>query len=240
MANGIYVSMSHASLETKRLDHVADRMANGDTTGFMQVLDRSVATSAKPPTDARTVVDKVLTGHVVDAVDQRRGAVQTTGRPLDVALPPGTFLRVRVGEAGSAFTRAGNLHVDDNGFVFAGQNRVVDAGGALVQVTPGDDVRVTESGTLVNTRGAQTTLPLFSIGDEIVRLDGTLVAPKAEENVSAVRTRVTPGALEGANVDMTTAVVDMMTTQRHFAHAMQAIETYSRMDEKASELGRIR
>jgi flagellar basal-body rod protein FlgF len=240
MASGIYISMSHASLETKRLDHVADRMANSDTAGFMQVLDRSVAKTAENNSGVAAPADKILTEHVIDDVDLRGGPVQVTGRPLDLALPPGAFLRVRVGETQAAFTRSGNLHVDETGLVSAGSHALIDDTGAFVRVTPGDDVRVSESGTLVNATGIHVSLPIFSIGDDVKRLDGTLVAPRDESQATSLDVRVTPGALEGANVNKTTAVIDMMMTQRHFAHAMQAIETYSRMDEKAGELGRIR
>jgi flagellar basal-body rod protein FlgF len=48
------------------------------------------------------------------------------------------------------------------------------------------------------------------------------------------------GELELGNVGSLESAVAMITAHRQFETAMQAIETYKKMDERAIEIGRVR
>ena len=47
--------------------------------------------------------------------DYTPGPIQQTGNPLDVAIQGPGWLAVQTADGGEAYTRAGNLHVDENG-----------------------------------------------------------------------------------------------------------------------------
>ena len=52
--------------------------------------------------------------------------------------------------------------------------------------------------------------------------------------------RVRIGELELGNAPALEATIQMISAQRHFDTAMQAIQTYRRLDERAVEVGKIR
>ena len=69
------------------------------------------------------------------------------------------------------------------------------------------------------------------------------MAPGAGALVSALEmddVQVRVGELELGNAPALEATIQMITAQRHFDSAMQAIQTYRRLDEKAIEVGKIR
>jgi flagellar basal-body rod protein FlgF len=86
-------------------------------------------------------------------------------------------------------------------------------------------------------------LGLFRIDGGVDRVGPTLMAPGAGAVVSALEiddVQVRVGELELGNAPPLEATIQMITAQRHFDSAMQAIQTYRRLDEKAIEVGKIR
>ena len=86
-------------------------------------------------------------------------------------------------------------------------------------------------------------LGLFRIEGGLDRIGPTLMGPGAGAVVTAVEpddVQVRVGELELGNAPPLEATIQMITAQRHFDTAMQAIQTYRRLDEKAIEVGKIR
>ena len=48
------------------------------------------------------------------------------------------------------------------------------------------------------------------------------------------------GVVELSNAPPMEAAVQMISAQRHFDTSMQALQTYKRLDDRASEVGRVR
>src|SRR5436305_1897233 len=58
--------------------------------------------------------------------------------------------------------------------------------------------------------------------------------------VTAAEGRLQVGTLEMGNVPALESTIAMIGAQRHFETAMQAIQTYKKLDDKAVEVGKIR
>lgn len=234
MSTGIYTAMSAASAQRARLDDVSDRLANKDTAGYVGRQRRLVQRRYDAAELQSNIRDKRLTAVEDGGVDMRPGAIVQTERPLDVILEPGRFLKVRGRDGQAAYTRAGNLRVDAQGRLSVGTRALLDVGGRQVEVPPGE-LSIGRDGALVVGDEQVGQLAQFSLRGEVTRVGADEVRATADLASGSVET----GNLEMGASDPLRAVVQLVTVQRQFDHAMQAVDTYSRLDQRSAELGRI-
>lgn len=233
MTDGIYLGMNGAVARLAQLDAIADNLANAETPGFR---------AARPHFSSFLMSkDGVPTGaHVVlaaDGVDTRPGEARVTGRPLDVRLEDKAWLTVSMADGAQAFTRDGRIDLDgDSRLVIAG-HPVLGTGGQPIFVPPGAEVRIREDGSVLAGGTVIDKLGLVSLEGELSRVGPTVVrgAP-----VPLEYTRVQVGALEGSNARALESTVELISAQRAYDHAMQAIQASRRLDERGVEAAKIR
>lgn len=236
MGNGIYVSMNGAAARLAQLDSVADNLANAQTPGFKAVRPSFEAFLAKA--DSRDSA-RVYPAAVSTNVDLTPGAMVQTGNPLDV-LPSGkSFLGVKT-STGIALTRNGHLNVDKDGEITACGRPVVDRDGNVITAPPGARVRVESGGGVFANDTKVGQLGLFEVNGPVDRIGPSLLAPHEQKDIVASTDTLRIGEIETGNASPLEAAVQLVAAQRHFETSMQALNTYRRMDERASEVGRTR
>jgi len=226
---------------------IANNMANASTTGFRAdrvVFDRIDLKGGGAQLEARAPTSEEVT----DA-DRRAGAVTQTGRPLDLAVNGAAWLAVQAADGQEAYTRRGDLEVTPSGvlqtgdgFIVAGQggpitlppyDKLTIAGDGTVSIVPqgGDaaQVQVVDRIKLVSATGADTVKGL----DNLLRVRGGGTLP------ADMDATVTAGALEGSNVNMTEALVDMIENQRSYEVQANLLKEAKSMDEGATSLMRL-
>ena len=81
---------------------------------------------------------------------------------------------------------------------------------------------------------------LFRVEGQLLRQGGSLLVPAEGALVhEASDGRMQIGAIELSNTTPLEATVEMINAQRSFDHSLQAIETYRKLDERMSTLGRV-
>ena len=80
--------------------------------------------------------------------DYTPGPIQQTGNPLDVAIQGPGWLSVQTADGSEAYTRAGNLHIDENGQLVNANNQPVLGNGGPVSVPPGAEITIGKDGTV--------------------------------------------------------------------------------------------
>jgi flagellar hook-basal body protein len=107
----VYLSMSGAKASLQRQEVLANNLANASTPGFRAEMAAFRAVPVQGDgASTRAFALETTIGH-----DERPGAVQTTGRDLDVAPAGRTWLAVQGLDGTEAYTRAGALQVDAEG-----------------------------------------------------------------------------------------------------------------------------
>jgi flagellar basal-body rod protein FlgF len=81
---------------------------------------------------------------------------------------------------------------------------------------------------------------LYEVAGPMGRRGPALLAPAAGASVKPVDGTLRTGQLEAGNASALESTVAMIGAQRSFESAMQAIQTYRSLDQKAVEVGRIR
>ena len=237
MGSGKYSALSGAVAREQAMANIAANLANVTTTGFKR--DRtSFAAVLK---DARQIEAGRGINHTRIqriAADFSQGALQETGRPLDLAIEGEGFFKVRRG--GEVFyTRAGHLQIDENGLVRTADGlNLVDATNQPLQLdtTTARDIVIAESGEIsVDGEVTDSRIQVVAFTDPklLVKAGNTLYrAGEGAAERPAENTRVLQGSLETANVNMMEEMTAMVRTQRAFEVHHKAIESYSKLGEK--------
>lgn len=241
----MYSAAAGMAAQQQRLDAAANDLANTSTTGYkhVRVAFRDLAYAAAGRGGSQ---DVLIGGGAAAAALGRslgQGALQTTDQPLDLALQGVGFIAVRDREGRPAMTRDGALRTDDRG-------RLVTTGGLLLDppvtvpagTTP-QDVHVAQDGRISAGGRAIGALRLVTVPNASGLEggpDNTFRATAASGAAAAAprTTTVTQGALEASNVDLGTAMVDMMEAQRGFELASKAIQYQDQLAEIANGIKR--
>lgn len=237
MADGIYVGMAAAAARAEQLDSIADNLANIETPGFKA---SHPAFQSFLPRGAAANSDKVATAVVGTGTDMARGTVVTTENPLDIIPQNDAFLTVRTA-TGPAYTRNGRLTLSPEGFLISGGRQVLGASGEPIQVPPGTRPLINERGFVTVDRVEVDRLALVNLEGNVAHVGPSLYAPGPGGAVIPTPDNgVTLGQLEMGNTTALDATVQMIGAQRQFETAMQAIQTYRRLDDRALEVGKSR
>ncbi|RUO35836.1 flagellar basal body rod protein FlgF [Aliidiomarina sanyensis] len=237
----LYTAMGGARQTLDDQAVINHNLANVSTSGFRAQLSavRAVPMEGPGVFDTRTAV----VGST-PLFDQQAGPINTTGRPLDVALRGDAWLAVQAADGSEAYTRRGDLNIDETGVLTSNGRPVLGAGGPIV-IPLGAEITIGEDGTLtMKAEGARPTeiaeidrLKMVS-GDAAVLqrgLDGLFrgVNGPLPQNEDA---RLASGALEGSNVSAVEAMVAMINNQRKYDMQMKVISTADENAQRANSL----
>jgi flagellar basal-body rod protein FlgF len=241
----VYTAASGLRAHLSSQAAIANNIANASTIGFKAdrvTFDRMMVKG--PGFDSVTV----SASEVTDA-DRKAGTIMQTGRPLDVAITGDAWLAVQARDGSEAYTRRGDLTVAPSGVLETGDGFPVMGSGGPITVPPADKISIAADGTIsIVPAGGDPNQP-----QELDRLK--LVSPKGTDtkkgldnllHVAAGGTlpqdldaQVQSAALEGSNVNLTQALVDMIENQRAYEVAANLLKEAKDMDTSAASLMRM-
>jgi flagellar basal-body rod protein FlgF len=236
-----YVLLSHEQALRRKLDVVANNMANVSTTGFKreqpvfhEMLKHGADAMSADAKDAHFVLDY---GAVHDT---RAGSFEATGNGLDIAIEGNGYLSVALPDGGTAYTRAGNLKVLDSGqLATAGGEPVRSDTGQPITIPPEQlgRVRIAPDGSVVGTDGPLGRIAVTVFDDESgvdPRGDGLMDAANGRV-LTPAETKLRVGGLEGSNVQPITETTDMIEILRAYQTSQRMSEALNDMRKRAIE-----
>ncbi len=238
----IYTAGSGAKHILDKQATAANNLANVTTTGFRAQIDSFRAAQVQGeglPTRAFVVNSTV-------GSDFSSGALQTTGRDLDVAVKGKGWLTVQMPDGSEAYTRSGALQINENGLLMTSQGLAVQGDGGPITVPPEVSVAIGGDGTIstiatTTKPGAPTVLGRLKLVNppeaDLVRGDDGLFrlnSGKAAEVDSQVA--VAGGTLEGSNVSPIDSMVTMIALARSFDLQMSLMKNAENNAAKATQI----
>lgn len=228
---GIYVALSGAVAQQTALDTTAQNLANAQTEGFLRTRVAFREVLARAERGGRFVSASET------ALDTTQGALRTTGRALDAALPAGTFLAVST-PRGERYTRTASLRVHPDGTLLTARGQAVlrEQDGKPMRVDPaGPAPELSRTGAVV--QGGQELgrirVVRFDLPARLAHEEGALLAANAASGEPRpVSVELEVGALEESNSDVTAAMTEIVTATRTFEAYERAIQTFSEVDKK--------
>lgn len=241
-----YVLLSHEQALRRRLDVVANNMANVGTTGFkreqpvfhelVRNTDGQMAQGAKP-------VSFVLDFGAVH--DTANGAFQATGNPLDLAVDGAGYLSVAMPDGSTAYTRAGSLKLlDDGRLATSGGQPIRGEGGGPITIPADQQGRLTvlPDGTVNGPTGPLGRIAVTMFDDEaqLAPIGGTLLSGTGGRELAAGETKLRSGGLEASNVQPITETTQMVEILRSYQTSQRMSDSLGDMRRQAiGRLGRL-
>src|SRR3569832_1130472 len=227
----IYTAMTGAKHILEQQASNSHNLANATTTGFRAQLDsfRAVPVQGEGFLPTRAIVVDSTVG-----VDYTPASIQQTGRELDGAVQGKGWIAVEAADGSEAYTRGGSLKVSENGVLQTQSGLNVVGDGGPISNPPDVKVAIAKDGTVSAVGNdpknkASTVLGRIKLvnppEEAIVRGDDGLFRQKdgypadADANVVAIG-----GALEGSNVNVVDAMVNMISLARQFEKHMNLLK----------------
>ncbi|MCB2049240.1 MAG: flagellar basal body rod protein FlgF [Novosphingobium sp.] len=241
----IYTAMSGMGASMLRQRMIASNMANAQTIGF-----KAEQLDARPVTlEGESMEVRAMNRSEVRGASMREGAVNPTGRELDVALTGDVMLALQASDGSEAYTRRGDLSVTAAGVLQNGDGLPVMGENGPLTVPAGAHVAIAEDGGVLVSDPTQPDQPAQRVGrlklastkgSEIEKgLDGLFRVKGGGVLPSDADARLIPGALEQSNVVPSQVLVDMIEAQRLFEIRTNIVSTARDLDEGSARLMRL-
>lgn len=238
----IYTAMTGAKHILEQQANTANNLANATTSGFRAQLNsfRAVPVISDGLPTRAFVVDSTV------GTDFTPGALQQTGRDLDVAIQGKGWIAVQLEDGSEAYTRHGSLNLSQNGVLQTQGGVNVLGDGGTISVPPDVTVSIAKDGTVsaiaAGTKpGASTILGRIKLvnppEDSIVRGDDGLFRTKNGEPAEVDNgVALMGGGLEGSNVSVVEAMVTMISLARQFETQMSLLKNAEGNAAKATQI----
>ncbi|KQR77751.1 flagellar biosynthesis protein FlgF [Rhizobium sp. Leaf384] len=238
MQTGLYVGVSSQIALEKRMNTLADNVANSTTVGFRatEVKFNTVLGDTKPNKVA-------FVGEGAEFLNTKTGGLSHTGNSLDVAVKGDAWLSIET-PAGPALTRDGRFSLTETGdLVTLRGYPVLDAGGAPIQLNAnagelviGKDGAIRQNGTQVAALGLYEAN--FARGFN--RYDNSAILPNAAPDpiVDRMDVGVMQGYVEESNVNPVQEMSQLITVSRAFESIASLLrDSETSLDEAIKTLG---
>jgi flagellar basal-body rod protein FlgF len=242
----IYVAMTGAKHILDQQAAVAHNLANASTNGY-----RAAASAFRAvPVEGEGLPTRTFVVASTPGANYAPGALQSTGRDLDVAVQGAGWIAVQAADGREAYTRNGSLQVSSNGLLQTRSGLNVLGDGGPISIPPDSSINIAKEGTVsvvstvpppksVNAVGRIKLVnpdeKLLARGDDgLFRLSGGGSA-EADPKVT-----LASGALEGSNVNVVEEMISMIGLARQFDLQMQLLSNAQKNATQASQILSVR
>jgi flagellar basal-body rod protein FlgF len=241
----IHINLKAMQGIMNRQTAIANNMANADTTGFRAEIVNARALYVQ----GEGLASRASTSEAVVGADMHAGTVENTGGALDVALNGDALLGVQAADGAEAYTRRGDLMVNQSGLLTTGDGFPVLGQGGPITLPPADKISIAANGAISIVPAGGDPAQQIEVGrlklvspqgSEIKKgLDGLFRVPGDGALPEDPDATVTTGALEGSNVNMTQALVDMIEASRAWETQVKMLTTAQEMDDGGASIMRM-
>jgi len=256
MFQPLYVAATGLSAFEDELTNITNNVANAKTTGFkrgrtdmeslfyVQKSFKDVLEQAMNEGQLSNVNPEFGTGVRVAATpkDFSQGTLETTSNPLDVAIQGEGFLQFTMPDGTIGYSRAGNLHVDNDGNLVDPNGHMLEptmilpSGTTSISIRQDGSIFVSIDNQLEQTEIGQITLARFPNPAGLKSLGQNMFAATSASGEPIVSNPATEGygtvnqfALESSNVDVISEMMRMVMVQRMFDTITKAVSSYEGM-----------
>jgi flagellar basal-body rod protein FlgF len=219
-----HVAVSGQLAQSRRLETIANNIANAGTVGFRAELVKfSTIVSDTMSFDTSFAFEDS------SSADTRSGALTATGNPLDVAIEGEGFLAIQTPE-GIAYTRDGRMQMLPTGdIVTLNGHAILDSGGSPLTADPrGGTLDIARDGRIRQDGRSVGTLGLFAVDlqKSYRRYENAAFVPAnpPEAVQDFIGNGIVQGYVEGSNVNPILEMTRLIEVQRAFEAVSTTLE----------------
>ncbi|GAB6152476.1 flagellar basal-body rod protein FlgG [Desulfosporosinus burensis] len=246
--------------QQERVDILANNIANISTAGFKaSVVNLAEAYDAQEKSANLSLYGGVPDGAALGVgtgalfhgkrIDMSQGIVTSSNNPWDIAIDGQGFFQVKPPNGDIAYTRAGMFQLDSDGLLVNQQGYALQPAVIIppdfgeVQVRPNGNILAMIDGKQEVI--AQITLANFINTDGLQQISNNLFLETLESGVAQTGApgsndfgEVKSGAIEQSNVDLATAMTNLVQAQKAYQMDAKMIQQEDDMFAKANALRR--
>jgi flagellar basal-body rod protein FlgG len=244
MITGLYAAAAGMESEQTQLNAVSNDLANVSTPGYQseELGFHDLLYTTAGPQNGTTFATGAGSAAQIVGRNQQAGALQQTNRPLDVAVLGSGFLEVRRNDGTIGLTRNGALQINANRQLTTSTGMLVMPGVTIPGGVSLDKLSIAPNGTVQASGQTIGRIALVNVPapDHLLDAgDSTFTAtPASGAIVPATGTTLQQGALEASNVDMATAMGQMIDAQRSYQMDSRAITMQDQMMQIANQIAK--
>jgi len=238
----LFLGSNGASASMHQLEIITNNLANVNTTGFREDYESMKQYQVKDNGDQT----RTFTMSGQSYSDFRPGPVIKTGRSLDVAISGKGFIAVQSKQQGKeGYTRAGDLQLTTDGFLTTRAGDMVMGSSGPIQIPQSQNVAIGADGTISAVVKGQTlpitvarikltNPPITNLQkgtDGLFYMTGSAGASKQDDKI-----KLTPGAIEGSNVNPVETLTSLIELSRQFEMHTNLMKNIQDNATKANEL----
>ena len=233
----LYVAMTGASQNALAQKAHANNLANISTSGFQRDLEQA----RSMPVFGDSFPARAYAMSERPATDFTPGALQETGRDLDVAVGGNGWIAVQAPDGSEAYVRTASMNIDALGVLRAGNGMPIMGNGGPIAVPPQQQIEVGEDGTIsIRAQGegprvmaqvdriklVQPDLKTMTKG-----LDGMIHTNDGKPAQADANVRVVSGFLEASNVNAVDEMTSVLALSKQFELHIKMMNTAKEDDQ---------
>ena len=238
----IYVAMSGAKHILDQQASVAHNLANVSTNGY-----RAAASAFRAvPVQGDGLPTRTFVVDSTPGANFAQGALQQTGRDLDVAVQGPGWIAVQTNDGSEAYTRNGSLQISPNGLLQTRNGLNIVGEGGPISIPMDSSITIAKDGTV----SAVSTVPPPKAVNAVGRIklvnpeetllvrggDGLFRLANGGSAEADPKVTLASGALEGSNVNVVEEMISMISLARQFDLQMKLLNSADTNAQKASQI----
>jgi flagellar basal-body rod protein FlgF len=237
MENSIFLGLARQMVLQRKLEVVANNIANSDTTAYKSELPvfKEVLSQQQSKEQVSYVFDYGKTRNMSE------GRIKPTGNDFDLAIQGPGFFAVQTA-AGERYTRNGVLQLDDQGRLVTNNGQaVLDTQSRPIQVPPGTTkLEIASTGAI--TAGNQQVAQLRIVGftnEQALRPGANSLFVANEIPGPAPNAKVVQGSIEESNVSPIDEMARLVDITRGYDQVQNLMENENnRIKSAVQRIGR--
>lgn len=239
----LYISMTGASQNTMAQRAHANNLANISTSGFHRDLEQA----RSMPVFGEVFPARVFAMSERPATDFTPGALQETGRDMDVAVDGQGWIAVQAADGSEAYVRTAGLQVDALGQLRTSDGMPVLGNGGPIAIPPEQKVEIGQDGTISIRALGEAPNVMAEVdrikmvnpdpktmekgADGLIRIKGATEPAEADANVHLIS-----GFLEASNVNAVEEMTAILSLSRQFELHVKMMRT---AEDDAAAMARV-
>jgi flagellar basal-body rod protein FlgG len=229
--------------QQNQFNAIANDMANVDTPGYQASrmgFEDLLYSSAGSASGSPNIATGAGSQSAIVGRSQAQGAIQNTGRSLDVAIEGPGYLQVRRDDGTIGLTRNGALQVNAQGEITNQEGNPLVPPLKLPKGTDADSIKIEPDGQVIDGTRTIGKISLVNVpAPDQLQADGdSMFSVTAGSGATrpATGSSLQQGALEGSNVDIAQDMSAMITAQRSYELASKAVQYQDQMLQIANQI----
>jgi flagellar basal-body rod protein FlgF len=255
MIRSLYTAVSGMITQEAKQDVISNNLANANTIGFKQdnlsvsrfddVLIQNYD-KQQGGQNVQNIIGKLSLGSKIDGVntDFTEGSIENTGVPTDFAINGKGFFTLS-NNGTSYYSRDGHFHVDSRGYLTNDSGYNVMAKNTLTSKVEPVYVGNAQISSDANGNISLDGKPTYKL--ETVDFANYSTLRKIGDNLYtggnaiAANVNVSQNSLENSNVNLTSTMIDMLTTMRSFETDQKVVQSIDEtLDKAVNDVGVVK